>query len=113
MFDASPFYQDISGWDVSSVVAMAGMFYESAFNKDIGSWDVSSVQDMEMMFYGATEFNQDLSGWEVTNVFSCSDFNTNTPQWVLPQPGFTNCSPGPTGKSFSLKHPDKGNPGRH
>jgi surface protein len=86
---------------------MSGMFYESTFNQSIGNWNVSNVEDMELMFYGATSFNQDLSGWDVANVIYCADFSTNTPQWVLPKPTFTNCSPDPAGKGFSLKRPQK------
>jgi surface protein len=112
MFAISYFNQDISSWDVSAVIYMAGMFYESVFNQPIDIWDVSSVEDMEMMFYGATAFNQDLSSWEVVNVVSCTDFSTNTPQWVLPKPNFTNCSPGISGKGFSVKIPKKTKPNR-
>lgn len=112
MFAISSYNQDISSWDVSAVISMAGMFYESVFNQPIDIWDVSSVEDMEMMFYGATVFNQDLSNWEVANVVSCTDFSTNTPQWVLPKPNFTNCSPGSSGKGLSLKYPKKTKPNR-
>ena len=45
------------------------------------------------MFSGATSFNQDLSSWSVFNVFNCDDFDANTPQWTLPKPNFTNCTP--------------------
>jgi len=27
------------------------------------------------------------------NVVNCDDFSTNTPQWTLPKPNFTNCNP--------------------
>jgi hypothetical protein len=40
-----------------------------------------------------SRFNQDLSTWDVLNVTFCSDFSTNTPQWTLPKPNFTNCTP--------------------
>jgi surface protein len=112
MFALSSFNQDISSWNVSSVTFMGGMFYESVFDQPIVTWDVSNVEDMEMMFYGATAFNQDLSGWEVAKVVSCADFSTNTPQWVLPKPNFTNCSPDPSGKAFTIKSPPKTKPER-
>jgi hypothetical protein len=40
-------------------------------------------------------FNQDLSNWDVSYIqnYGCDDFSTNTPQWTLPQPNFTNCNP--------------------
>ena len=37
-------YQDLSKWDVSSVINMEAMFaYTSAFNKDISAWKVGKV----------------------------------------------------------------------
>ena len=65
MFSWSPFYVDISDWDVSSVKNASYMFAWSQFNGDISDWDVSSITDrgMESMFEGAEMFNQDLSKW--------------------------------------------------
>ena len=45
------------------------------------------------MFFVATAFNQNLSGWDVDNVFYCEYFNDGNPQWTLPKPNFTNCTP--------------------
>jgi surface protein len=53
---------------------------------------VSNVTDMFGMLRDS-DFNQDLSSWNVANVTSCSLFNENTPQWILPKPNFTNCNP--------------------
>jgi surface protein len=102
MFDASYlsslFNQDISGWDVSSVENMSGMFRgatafnnngvalnwgsntskvtnmsrmfsgATAFNQNISNWDVSIVTDMSNMFNAAVKFNKDISGWDVSSV---------------------------------------------
>ncbi|MCP4963873.1 MAG: DUF285 domain-containing protein, partial [bacterium] len=68
---ASVFNQDVSGWDVSSVKNMEGMFGNAlAFNSGGQplDWDVSGVQDMASMFEGAAAFNQDISGWDVSEV---------------------------------------------
>ena len=93
-FNASAFNQDLSGWDVSNVTNMAGMFVNaSAFNQDLSGWDVSNVTDMSNMFFNAGSYNQDLSLWNVEGVLNCGSFSTNTPQWILPQPNFTNCNP--------------------
>jgi surface protein len=63
------FNQDISGWDVSSVVNMGAMFREAqSFNQGISNWDVSNVYSMSTMFLGAASFNQDLSDWCVLNI---------------------------------------------
>ena len=87
------FNQDISNWDVSNVSDMNSMFlYNFQFNQDIGNWDVSNVTSMGFCFSGATSFNQDLSSWDVFNVTTCDNFS-DTPQWTLPQPNFTNCNP--------------------
>ena len=65
----------------------------SFFNQDISNWDTSNVFDMGSMFHSAVSFNQDLSSWSVDNVNNCGSFSFNTPQWTLPQPNFTNCTP--------------------
>jgi surface protein len=63
------FNSDISGWDVSNVTNMQGMFwYATSFNQDLSSWDVSNVTNMVSMFTRATSFNQDISYWDVSNV---------------------------------------------
>ena len=92
-FNYTEFNQPIGNWDVSNVTDMNWMFYQaSSFNQPLNDWDVSSVTDMGYMFYGAA-FNQDISIWAVDNVTECTNFNYNTPQWTLPQPNFTNCTP--------------------
>jgi len=48
---------------------------------------------MEYMFNNNASFNQDLSSWVTGNVTVCGGFSDNTPQWTLPQPNFTNCTP--------------------
>jgi surface protein len=90
----SAFNQDLSSWNVSNVSNMFGMFtFANAFNQDLSSWDVSNVTDMSWMFQSATVFNQDISSWSVDGVTECQGFNYDTPQWTLPQPNFTNCTP--------------------
>ncbi len=78
---------------MSNVTNMTGMFNNSSFNQPIGDWDTSNVTDMVQMFYSAQSFNQDLSTWVVNNVVSCNAFSDNTPQFTLPKPNFTNCTP--------------------
>ena len=69
VFCTSPFNGDISGWDVSSVENMQGMFGGAkSFNQSLDKWDVSNVKDMSFMFIYAKSFNQDISGWNVSNV---------------------------------------------
>ena len=92
--ETNAFNQDIVSWDVSNVTDMRNMF-ESAtvFNQDIGNWDVSNVTRMFEMFLNSSTFNQDLSSWGVDGVTECSSFSDGAPQWTLPQPNFTNCTP--------------------
>jgi surface protein len=82
MFDASSFSslfnQDISGWDVSSVENMSGMFRGATVFNNNGvalNWDTntSKVTNMSRMFSGATAFNQDISNWDVSIVTDMSD----------------------------------------
>ena len=35
----------------------------SLFNANLSGWDVSYVDDMKGMFYGASLFNGDISSW--------------------------------------------------
>ena len=84
-------YIDISGWNVSNVKNMVGMFYMCEQLKSIGDitkWDVSNVSDMLAMFYGCASFNQDISGWDVSNVtdmsymfYECKSFNQDLSKW--------------------------------
>ena len=67
LFYFKDFNDDISNWDVSSVVTMSFMFHNCPFNQDISSWDVSSVNNMHRMFYNSA-FDQDISSWDVSHV---------------------------------------------
>lgn len=92
--NAYSFNQDISNWNVDGVKNMTQMFYGAeSFNQDLSSWNVSNVIEMTRMFGGAISFNQDIGNWNVGNVTECAYFDSNTPQWILPKPNFTNCIP--------------------
>ena len=53
------FNDDISGWDVSNVTHMQGMFwFAQAFNQDIGRWNVSKVKVIGDMFEGCPITNE-------------------------------------------------------
>lgn len=63
------FNGDISTWITSSVKHMDDMFMQAlAFNGNITGWDTTAVVSMEGMFQDAQAFNQDISGWDVTSV---------------------------------------------
>ena len=80
---------NITGWDVSNVTTMEGMFQDcSGFNQDISNWNVSNVTTMKSMFAGATSFNQYINDWDVSNVTTmegmfqdCSGFNQDISNW--------------------------------
>ena len=56
--------QDVSGWDVSNVTEMYGLFWFcQQFNQDISGWNVSNVTDMELMFVSCNSFDQNLGPW--------------------------------------------------
>lgn len=87
------FNQSIGNWDMSNVDTMKGMFANTTiFNQDISSWNVGKVVYMGGMFYHSSGINQDLSLWDVSIVDQCDSFGSNTPQWTLPKPNFTNCN---------------------
>jgi len=70
--------------------------YCNNFNQDISSWDVSSVLDMGYMFNQCFVFNQDLSTWCVQNIPSIpSNFDVGATLWILPRPiwGITSSPP--------------------
>jgi surface protein len=74
MFFGSAFNQDISGWNVSNVSVMGGMFAFSSFNQNIGGWTIRTAGvTMNSMFQSNTVFNQDISGW---NVSGCTAMNS-------------------------------------
>ena len=84
-FFKTPFNQDISGWDVSSVNNMSVMFREAEnFNQDISGWNVSSVTTFQVMFQQATSFNQDISGWDVSNAQNFSSMFKNADSFNQP-----------------------------
>ena len=91
LFYRSPFMGDISGWNVSHVRCMRGMFEQSKFTTQfqplgLSRWDVSGVTDMSRMF-NRSAFDGDLSKWNVANVttmegtFWASKFNGDISTW--------------------------------
>ena len=89
VFYNSIFNGDISGWDVSNVENMSGMFWGAKyFNQPLDKWNVSNVEDMSFMFEGAKSFNQDISGWDVSRVedtnqmfYGAKSFNQDISGW--------------------------------
>ena len=83
------FNQDISSWDVSSVIDMGYMFaFAYLFNQDISSWDVSNVRNMQAMFREVNSFNQTIGGWDVSSLKNmnymfqrASSFNQPLDSW--------------------------------
>lgn len=58
---------DISGYDVSGVFSMAGVFAHSDFNGNILNWNMRWVGNLDYAFY-ASKFRQDLSLWCVSSI---------------------------------------------
>ena len=98
----TPFNDDISAWDVSSVTSFRVMFAgASSFNQKLNSWDVSSSTNFEGMFAEASAFNQNLNSWrffvpehaataeeaEVVNMqemfYGATSFNGDIRYWVV------------------------------
>ena len=91
----SPFMGDISGWNVSHVRCMRGMFEQSKFTTQfqplgLSRWDVSGVTDMSRMF-NRSAFDGDLSQWKfpalrsASNMFAYASFNGDIADWDVSQ----------------------------
>ena len=66
---ASSFNGDLSLWETNYVMNMQGTFWHAlSFNGDISEWDTSRVTNMYQMFWYATSFNGDLSNWDTSHV---------------------------------------------
>ena len=92
------FNGDISGWNVSNVTNMEGMFCGcKSFNQDISNWDVSKVTNMAYMFQDCYKFNQNISEWDVssvTNMYSMfrdsKSFNQDISNWNVSKAKYKN-----------------------
>jgi surface protein len=87
---------NITGWDVSNVTNMEGMFKNSYYELDthFENWDVGNVTNMSFMFYNQRRynFNPILNGWDVSCVtdmsfmfFGCPCFNQSLDSWDVSQ----------------------------
>ena len=66
--------------------------WASSFNQDISGWNVSNVTEMSGMFEGANSFNQDLSMWCVSKFpTKPAEFDTGATNWTLPRPVWGTC----------------------
>jgi len=79
---ASAFNRDISGWDVSKVNTLSGIFsnainFENGLNTNINpvtlragldGWNIVVTGNMYGVFLGASKFNRPLSNWNTTSV---------------------------------------------
>lgn len=58
----------------TGITNMSRLFYNcQSMNEDISYWDVSSVVDMYEMFWGALSFDQYLGSWNVSSVENMTD----------------------------------------
>ena len=84
MFDQSPFNQTISGWNMSKVTDISGMFANTPFNNGSITNDglhpltwtegtgTSNVTNMNAMFDTNSAFNQTITSWNVSSVTNMS-----------------------------------------
>ena len=84
---------DFSGWDVSNVNDMDGIFENAySFNSDVGAWDISGVTSMDKMFMNAGKFNESLDLWNTSQVrsmermfYGADIFNNKISSWDISQ----------------------------
>ena len=89
-YENKTFNGNISGWNVSKVKDMFGVFHTTSFNQDISKWEFPNVLNMNYMFCNATSFNQDISNWKFPNVEDMSgmfdnstSFNQDISNWKI------------------------------
>lgn len=83
------FNQDLSGWDVSSIVDAQDAFTEcTTFNGNLSGWVLTSLQQASRMFSKCTSFNQPIGDWTLSDLriaadmFSqCTSFNQDLSDW--------------------------------
>lgn len=76
-FDLSPnSYNDISGWNTSSVTSMVQMFTRTVFTDgkqpDLSKWDTSKVTNMRSMFRSSNIVDSGIGSWDVSSVKTMS-----------------------------------------
>merc|ERR1712181_145073 len=83
---AASFKGNVSGWDISKVTKMAGMFQDAiSFNVDLSGWNTEKAEVMSDLFMGATSFNQNLCDWSInTNYFGAIFDQTSCPNQADP-----------------------------
>lgn len=74
----------ISGWTMSGITSIRGLFSFTPFNQNINSWDVSNVTNMNITFWFASSFNQPLSGWNTNNVTTMTQTFSNASSFNQP-----------------------------
>lgn len=69
MFVEDSVKNDLTKWDVSSVINMPSIFADNVnFNQNIGNWNTSNVTNMFSAFKNCSAFNQDISRWDTSKV---------------------------------------------
>ena len=59
----------LENWEVNNVVYMNALFEEAiSFSGRVGSWRTENAVDMSRLFHHATSFTDDLSSWMVERV---------------------------------------------
>ena len=71
-YNGSPYFVDLTYWDVSNVTDMSWFFNSTGFDGDVSNWDVSNVTNMESLFSNS-QFNGDISNWDVSSVTNMSN----------------------------------------
>lgn len=77
LFNSSDFDGNVSNWDVSNVTDMSSMFSSSPFNGDLSIWNTGKVTTMRAMFASNSAFNGDISNWDVSKVTNTESMFNN------------------------------------
>jgi hypothetical protein len=102
----TPFNDDISDWDVSSVTNFFAMFFEcTQYNHNLSKWDVSNGIDFRFMFVQAISFQQQLC-WTITTTASTEGATEEADNYLFDMfrnsPGCINTTCGSIGPGVTL-----------
>ena len=78
---------DLSSWDLSNTTSTVSIFghCSSLEHVDLGILPFDKIQNLEWMFGNCPQLILDCSNWNVSKITKHNDFNTGSPNVILPK----------------------------